>query len=257
MNIRLPWRDRLFAAFIFFTRLPFWRIHQPRKEAYETVVELWPLTGWLTAGCMAATLYFGSFVVPTALAAIAAIIVRILITGALHEDGLADFIDGFGGGGTDRKRILDIMKDSRIGTYGVVGLILYFMLLHQSLTILPPRITALMILAADPFFKMMTAQLIQMMPYARTAETAKGQVVYRKTSIKAGLLLLIQGTLPAIGLWYFAGLPYLGIAMPALVFYLLYLLMHRRINGYTGDCCGAVFLLTELTFYLTYITLNS
>lgn len=257
MNIRLPWRDRLFAAFIFFTRLPFWRIHQPRKEAYETVVELWPLTGWLTAGCMAATLYFGSFIVPTALAAMAAIIVRILITGALHEDGLADFIDGFGAGGTDRKRILDIMKDSHIGTYGVVGLVLYFMLLHQSLTILPPRITALMILAADPFFKMMTAQLIQMMPYARTAETAKGQVVYRKTSIKAGLLLFIQGTLPAIGLWYFAGLPYLGIAMPALVFYLLYLLMHRRINGYTGDCCGAVFLLTELTFYLTYIILNS
>ena len=257
MNIRLPWRDRLFAAFIFFTRLPFWRIHQPRKEAYETVVELWPLTGWLTAGCMAATLYFGSFVVPTALAAIAAIIMRILITGALHEDGLADFIDGFGAGGTDRKRILDIMKDSRIGTYGVVGLVLYFMLLHQSLTILPPRITALMILAADPFFKMMTTQLIQMMPYARTAKTAKGQVVYRKISIKAGLLLLIQGTLPAIGLWYFAGLPYLCIAIPALVFYLLYLLMHRRINGYTGDCCGAVFLLTELTFYLTYITLNS
>ena len=257
MNIRLPWRDRLFAAFIFFTRLPFWRIHQPRKETYETVVELWPLTGWLTAGCMAATLYFGSFVVPTTLAAMAAIIVRILITGALHEDGLADFIDGFGGGGTDRKRILDIMKDSRIGTYGVVGLVLYFMLLHQSLTILPPRITALMILAADPFFKMMTAQLIQMIPYARTAETAKGQVVYRKISIKAGLLLLIQGTLPAIGLWYLAGLPYLGIAIPALVFYLLYLLMHRRINGYTGDCCGAVFLLTELTFYLTYITLNS
>ena len=187
----------------------------------------------------------------------AAIIVRILITGALHEDGLTDFIDGFGGGGTDRTRILDIMKDSRIGTYGVVGLVLYFMLLHQSLTILPPRITALMILAADPFFKMMTAQLIQMMPYARTAETAKGQVVYRKISIKAGLLLLIQGTLPAIGLWYFAGLPYLCIAIPALVFYLLYLLMHRRINGYTGDCCGAVFLLTELTFYLTYITLNS
>ena len=257
MNIRLPWRDRLFAAFIFFTRLPFWRIHQPRKEAYETVVELWPLTGWLTAGCMAATLYFGSFIVPTALAATVAIIVRILITGALHEDGLADFIDGFGGGGTDRTRILDIMKDSHIGTYGVVGLVLYFMLLHQSLTILPPRITALMILAADPFFKMMTAQLIQMMPYARTAETAKGQVVYRKISIKAGLLLLIQGTLPAIGLWYFAGLPYLCIAIPALVFYLLYLLMHRRINGYTGDCCGAVFLLTELTFYLTYITLNS
>lgn len=94
----ISWRDHLFAALTFFTRFPFWRIYQPKKEAYETVVELWPLTGWLTAGCMSATLYFGSLFMPITLATIAAIIIRIMITGALHEDGLADFIDGFGGG---------------------------------------------------------------------------------------------------------------------------------------------------------------
>lgn len=44
----ISWRDRLFAALIFFTRLPFWRIYQPKKEAYETIIEFWPLTGWLT-----------------------------------------------------------------------------------------------------------------------------------------------------------------------------------------------------------------
>ena len=252
----ISWRDRLFAALTFFTRFPFWRIYQPKKEAYETVVELWPLTGWLTAGCMSATLYFGSLFMPITLAAIAAIIIRIMITGALHEDGLADFIDGFGGGGSNRQRILDIMKDSHIGTYGVLGLVLYFLLLYQCLTILPPRTTALMILAADPFFKMISANLVQYMPYARTAETAKNRVVYRKLSIKSGIFLFFQGMLPAIPLWYFIGVPYLSIAIPALVYYLLYLLMHHRIQGYTGDCCGAVFLLTELSFYLTYIIIS-
>ena len=80
--------------------------------------------GWLTGGVLAATIWFGSMVMPYCLAILSAIVVRILITGALHEDGLADFLDGFGGGGKDRERILAIMKDSHIGTYGVLGLFL-------------------------------------------------------------------------------------------------------------------------------------
>ena len=56
------WYDRIWAALIFFTRLPFWRLHQPPKECYATVVEHWPLVGWLTGGVMAAVLYFGSMV---------------------------------------------------------------------------------------------------------------------------------------------------------------------------------------------------
>ena len=119
------WYDRIWASLIFFTRLPFWRLHQPPKECYQSVVEHWPLVGWLTGGVMAATLYFSSMVLPYTVAVILAIAARLLLTGALHEDGLADFFDGFGGGGNDRQRILDIMKDSHIGTYGVLGLILY------------------------------------------------------------------------------------------------------------------------------------
>ena len=115
---RSLWYDRIWASFVFFTRLPFWRIYQPKKEAYKTVVEHWPLTGWLTGCMMAAVIWFGSMVMPYPIVIILAILTRLLITGALHEDGLADFIDGFGGGGSDRQRILDIMKDSHIGTYG-------------------------------------------------------------------------------------------------------------------------------------------
>ena len=245
------WYDRIWAAFIFFTRLPFWRLHEPPKACYKTVVEHWPLTGWLTGGAMAATLYFGSLVMPYPIVVVSAILVRLLITGALHEDGLADFLDGFGGGGTDRQRILDIMKDSHIGTYGVVGLVMYFLLLFGILISLEPMLAALTILAADPYSKMVTSELIIMMPYARTEETAKNKTVYRKIEWKAGVSLVIQGLLPMVAfLWYTELSWELIIFLPCLVMYFLYLLIWRRIHGYTGDCCGAVCLLVELTVYL-------
>jgi adenosylcobinamide-GDP ribazoletransferase len=254
MEIQLDqtrWYDRIWAAFIFFTRLPFWRLHQPPKECYKTVVEHWPLTGWLTGGAMAATLYFGSMVMAYPVVVIAAIVVRLLVTGALHEDGLADFLDGFGGGGTDRQRILDIMKDSHIGTYGVLGLILYELLLGATLLSMSPEIAALAILAADPYSKMVASQLITMMPYARTEETAKNKTVYRKMEWKAGVGLAIQGLLPMAAFLYDTGLPWeTVIFLPCIVMYFLYLLIWHRLQGYTGDCCGAVCLLVELAVYL-------
>ena len=254
MEIQLDqtrWYDRIWAAFIFFTRLPFWRLRQPPKECYKTVVEHWPLTGWLTGGAMAATLYFGSMVMAYPVVVIAAIVVRLLVTGALHEDGLADFLDGFGGGGTDRQRILDIMKDSHIGTYGVLGLILYELLLGATLLSMSPEIAALAILAADPYSKMVASQLITMMPYARTEETAKNKTVYRKMEWKAGVGLAIQGLLPMAAFLYDTGLPWeTVIFLPCIVMYFLYLLIWHRLQGYTGDCCGAVCLLVELAVYL-------
>ena len=247
------WYDRIWAAFIFFTRLPFWRLHQPSKEAYKTVVEHWPLTGWLTGAAMAAVLYFGSMVFPYEIAILLAILMRLLITGALHEDGLADFMDGFGGGGTDRQRILDIMKDSHIGTYGVITLILYFLLLFFALHAMTPYEAALTIVAVDPFAKMLSAQLIQMMPYARTEETAKSHIVYRKFDVVAGISLAIQGLMP-MGIYIYimyARIDWqLLIFAPAITMYFLYMLIWRRLRGYTGDCCGAMFLITELATLL-------
>ena len=244
--------DRIWAALIFFTRLPFWRLHQPPKACYETVVEHWPLVGWLTGGVMAATLYGASMVLPYQVAVLVAIVMRLLLTGALHEDGLADFLDGFGGGGNNRQRILDIMKDSHIGTYGVIGLVLYLLLLFFCLSSMSPEMAALAILAADPYSKMLTAQLVSMMPYARREEEAKAKVIYRKITLVSGISLAVQGLLP-IGLFVW----YMGIAwetlifIPALVMYFLYLLIWRRLHGYTGDCCGAVCLMVELSVYLT------
>ena len=253
-TVKTKWFDNVWAALIFFTRLPFWRVYQPPQASYKAVVEYWPLTGWLTGGAMAATLYFGSLVLPWPVAVIAAITVRLLITGALHEDGLADFLDGFGGGG-DRARILAIMKDSHIGTYGVLGLIIYMSLLVATLYSMTPVIAALTVFAADPFSKMVSSQLVNMLPYARREEEAQNKTVYRKPSLAAGVSLTVHGLLPmALMIWMTGISWYFVIAMPALVMYFLYLLMLRKIKGYTGDCCGAVCLLVELAVYLVACT---
>ena len=98
----------ILAAFIFFTRLPFWKIKEVPAECFKHVVPYWSLTGWLTGGIMAGTLWITGQILPISIAWITAIIVRLLVTGCLHEDGLADFLDGFGGG-TTRERTLAIM----------------------------------------------------------------------------------------------------------------------------------------------------
>lgn len=82
---------------------------------YKRVVDCWSITGWLTGGVMAITLWLAAQVFPAPVDVILAFLSRLLITGALHEDGMADFIDGMGGG-VNRVRILEIMKDSHIGT---------------------------------------------------------------------------------------------------------------------------------------------
>ena len=184
------------------------------------------------------------------LVALLVIATRLLLTGALHEDGLADFFDGMGGG-TDRGRILAIMKDSHIGTYGVLGLMLYLALLAGALLSLSPEMAALVILAADPYAKMVAAQLIQMMPYARKEDESKARTVYRKFDMVTGISLAIQGLLPMGVFLWLTGIAWeTVIFLPCLVMYFLYLLMWRKIHGYTGDCCGAMFLLVELAVYL-------
>ncbi len=254
--LHLHWYDRIWAAFIFFTRIPLWRIYAPPKESYKSVVEFWPLTGWLTGGIMALTLWLCGMYLPYTIAVLLAIWARLLITGALHEDGLADFMDGFGGGGSDRERILTIMKDSHIGTYGVIGLILYFLILTAALLSLSPTIAAFAIMAATPYSKMVSAPLIIMMPYARREEEAKTKMIYRNINWQAGLSLTVQGLLPmALFLW-FTHLPWIMIvSVPCIVMYFLYMFINSKIHGYTGDCCGAVCLLTELSVYIVLCAL--
>jgi adenosylcobinamide-GDP ribazoletransferase len=247
---------RLLAALTFFTRLPFWRIREIPAEAFKRVVPLWPLVGWLTGFVTAAVLWLCSNVMPLTLAWIAALVARLLLTGCLHEDGLADFIDGFGGGNT-RERTLAIMKDSHIGTYGVIGLIVYFALMLQLPATLSRDTLCIVVLAGDCWAKCCAAQLTNLLPYARNAEEAKNKTVYSRMKWHELLLCLAFGIAPAAVMTFWLGwMPFAffwQLGIPAIVMLLLAGLMKRRIAGYTGDCCGATFLLCELSYYIAIL----
>lgn len=238
---------KLLAALIFFTRLPFWRITDVPSVYFKRVVDYWPFVGWLTGGVMAGTLWITAEFLPIQVAVFLALATRLLITGALHEDGLADFCDGFGGG-TSRERTLSIMKDSHIGTYGVIGLLFYFGLVWSILTTLSVPLACIAILSGDAWSKFCAAQIINALPYTRKEEDSKAKVIYDRMNKSTLLLVFLAGVLPMLS---FLDMEYWWAAIaPVLVITGLISLMKKRIQGYTGDCCGAAFLLCELSFYL-------
>lgn len=243
--------NNLLASFIFFTRLPFWRIKEVPTECFKHVVTYWPIVGWLTGGITVLTLWACGQIVPVSLAWIIALLMRLLITGAMHEDGLADFMDGFGGGMT-RERVLAIMKDSHIGTYGVLGLIIYYCLMMQ-MSMIPLNTLCVFVLCGDCWSKCVASNLSNLLPYARKEEESKAKMSHPRMSFTELVISFIGGILPTILLlpheYYFAMLS------PIIVFFLLCMLIKRRIQGYTGDCCGTVFLLCELSFYLSCFVL--
>ena len=247
---------RLLAALTFFTRLPFWRIQEIPGDYFKRVVPLWPVAGWLTGFVMALMFWLCSLVMPMTLAWLVALASRLLLTGCLHEDGLADFIDGFGGG-TSRERTLTIMKDSHIGTYGVIALIVYFALMLQLPAVISRDTLILVVLCGDCWAKCCAAQLINLLPYARTEETAKNKTVYERMKLGELLLCFFFGLAPAFVFvfalgWLPAAVLWL-LLVPVGVMLLLAWVMRCRIAGYTGDCCGATFLLCELAFYLSVL----
>lgn len=243
---------QILAAFSFFTRLPFWRITIVEKKHYERVVPWWPLVGWLTGGIMAIVYVIVSAChLPIGVCVLLALVSRVLVTGALHEDGFADFCDGFGGG-TQRQRILEIMKDSHIGTYGVLGLVFYYLLLWNILIeVFSHHFSPLLFMATDTACKYFSSTIVYFLPYARSEAEAKNKLIYVRPSIMEQLVSLVFGLLPMTLL--IIEEPQLAFCLiaPILCCLLLFTWMHRCIQGYTGDCCGATFMITELMFYLS------
>lgn len=251
--------NNFLAALMFFTRLPFHKIKQVPSESFSHVTGWWSVTGWLTGGTSALTFLIFYRFLPLEIAVILAMLSRVLITGALHEDGLADFIDGFGGG-TDREGTLRIMKDSHIGTYGTIGLIFYYLLTFFLITTTEVQYIPILLITSDVFSKCVSSHIVYFLPYARPETESKNRTVYSHPTALEETLTLVSG----FGVLFFipTGIGFIGgiipipyslvfTVLPVGVFFLLVLLFKKRIGGYTGDCCGAMFLLTELSFRLT------
>ncbi len=244
---------RITAALTLFTRIPVWRWTDIPAAAYSSAVVFWPLTGWITGGVAALTVWLLSMVMPLAPAVACALVARLILTGALHEDGLADFCDGFGGG-RDKEGILRIMKDSHIGTYGVIGLICWFLLVWSLLSSLSADLAALALLAADPMAKCCASQLTNLLPYARP-EGAKNKISYSRMSVGDFLFNVMCGILPIVPLFLVAPLTICAVVFPIAAMALMVRMMRRRIDGYTGDCCGATFLVCEASMLVGIIIL--
>ena len=243
------WYDRVVTSFMFFTTLPLGRLGRLTAENSRTVVEYWPLVGWFTAAVMAAVLYFGSGALPYSVAVLLAIVVRLLLGAGQNEEGLATFVDAFAVGGGSRQHVLDAMSTSRSGVRGVLALIMYVALLFALLFNMTPFVAAITILAAEPFSKMLAAQVASMMP---PVSMGNDGVVFRRMPIEASMGLAVQGLLPMGAYCYYmrAVIDWqMLVFLPCLAMYFLYLLIWKILRGYNLQCLSSLALLVELAVY--------
>ena len=257
--------DDIFAALMFFTRLPWWKLRHVPADSFKRIVGYWPVAGWVTGGVMTAIYGIALFFhLPVVLAILLVFTGRLLLTGALHEDGLADFFDGFGGG-RSREQVLTIMKDSHIGTYGVLALVVYVALWVTSTVSLAQRsanLPIVLLLFADVWSKWSASQIVNLLPYARNEEDCKIKKVYDRMSARTFTVGLLFALVPMLGcVLFLKETPYMALwicvtaSVPNSVMVWLVQYMRRRIGGYTGDCCGATFLLCELSYFITLNTI--
>lgn len=249
---RAPWplhQLRLFfLALQFFTRLPIPAWVGFRGEWMGQTARFFPLVGWVVGVASAFVAWAAMQVLPPVPALLLALVAGVLLTGALHEDGFADVCDGFGGG-TSRERVLEIMRDSRIGVYGAIGIGLLMALKLFCLAALPPAVAVAALLAAHPFSRAVAAALMWRLDYARSE--GKAAPLARRMSHGEFLFAAACGVLPMAVFVYLAWQGALIGAALALIaaLYLARIFVHR-IGGYTGDCLGAVQQLSETVFYL-------
>jgi adenosylcobinamide-GDP ribazoletransferase len=237
------------TAVMFYTRLPCprWVDHSADKLTQAT--RYFPLVGWIV-GLLAAVIYYGAaWILPASLALVLALLSSILLTGAFHEDGLADVCDGFGGGWTPAQ-ILQIMKDSRVGTYGVVGLVGLLAAKFLSLQALPQGWTGIALLTGHALSRFLAATYVIALPYVREDAGSKAKpVAGGQARLNIWLPAALFGLLPLLLLWP-APLYTASLVLVAAVYVYLLGLFRRRLGGYTGDCLGAAQQLLELAWYL-------
>lgn len=218
-----------------------------------------PGIGWLAA-LLAMGVYAGLFLalggqpVAAPVAAVFCTIATVLMTGGFHEDGLADVVDGLGGS-YDRERALDIMKDSRVGAFGAMALVLALLAKVSLLALLgahslPAALAALG--GAHVLSRLWPLFIVRALPHVGDTARSKSKPLADQ---------ITSGALAAACLWCFVPVALVLIALPAMFFIASVILsglgaawmarwFARRLQGFTGDCLGATQQVSEIGFYL-------
>jgi adenosylcobinamide-GDP ribazoletransferase len=236
--------NRFFTALMFLTRLPCprWVEHTPDALAKST--PYFPVVGLLVGGLGALVYRLAALVYAPVFAVICGIGATAIVTGAFHEDAFADVCDGFGGWTPERR--LEIMRDSRVGSYGVVGLVLLIGAKIALLSGMSVSRATLAFLAAHTIARWSTLVLIARYPYvtdsaslAKPFASAVTPPRFLFATLPALLIGLLCGPIPAIGMF---GATLLLCAGAGLFF-------RKWVGGISGDCLGAVSQIAELLCY--------
>lgn len=241
---------QFFLAVQFLTRLPVPNRLATSEEELGRAAAFFPLVGVIVGGSAAGVYLLALRLVPVSVAILLAIGFAAFITSGFHEDGLADTFDGLGGGWT-KDRALEIMRDSRIGTYGALALIFLILGKYTILTELGREQAWRWLIVAHAAARWTVLPLCLWLPYARPE--GQGKLVARQIPLSA---LLVGSVLLLLTLLLFPWRTALiALAVTIVVTFFSGLYFKRRLGGITGDCLGAANQITELLLYLTALVL--
>ena len=235
---------------MFYTRIPVPKSTGYSEENFSKATRYFPLIGIIVGSISAMVFYALQFVLPKEIAILFSMAASIYVTGAFHEDGFADFCDGFGGGYT-KEKILSIMKDSRIGTYGAVALVLMLAIKFFSIRYINTAMIPIILVNAHAFSRIFPVLMIYTCPYSRTDALSKTKPVGKRGNMASLFLAVFTGLL--LFPFLHPVVIVLALLICSFVFLILRTYILKRIDGYTGDVLGALQQLCEIGFYLAYL----
>jgi len=236
--------ETFLGAIRFFTRLPVPGTIGQDSVALERAMRYFPAVGLIIGALAGLAFAITSFFWPKTLAVLTAMGTAIMVTGALHEDGWSDMVDGFGGG-WDREKILAIMRDSCIGSFGSVALTMMLLVRFFALIEIDMLLVPVALIAGHAVSRLCSTFVLRALDYARPEGKAKPF----SNQLSSGDLVFatVTAVLPVLLLSPSQFIP--GLILAALATVWLARLFKQRIGGYTGDCLGAVQQFSEVAFY--------
>lgn len=242
------------AAVRFFTRIPIPDRIPHSTESLNHAARYFPAVGLLVGTLSALAFFLAALALPTSVAVLIAMASSIYLTGAFHEDGLSDMTDGLGGG-WEKMRILEIMKDSRVGSYGVIAMVMALLSKFVLLDSFDPIWIPFLLMAAHAFSRYCAVLIMAGLSYVREDALSKSKPLATKLTKNALWIASAFGLLPLLLLPATAAL--MGVAAGLLATIWLGRKLQKWLGGYTGDCLGATQQLSELAFYLGALTVLS
>ncbi len=247
----------LLVAIQFLTRLPVPPFRHYEPDWLHQSSRHFPAVGLLVGLLCAGVLWLTSSLLTPLVGAVISTAFGIKLTGAFHEDGLADTCDGLGGGLT-RERTLTIMKDSRLGTYGVLGLVSALLIKISLLASMPVSVAMVALIIGHSASRLLCISLIALLPYGGEVEHAKAKPMAQQLTWRQAIFAsvwLLSGIILAVVLFPNA-IMQIGMGQWLLALFLALLatdymrrLLRRRLQGYTGDGLGATQQLSEVAIY--------